>query len=310
MVLVFTDNANDSAEIKKELALASQHRLIVIPARVEDVVPSEALAYELATRQWIDLFEDWERAIERLVASVSTVLAVEPASAARGAAAIPKPGGPASSPLAYPVLSLNAHLLAAFLLNLGAFLLILMIVFMQRDNFAGAFAAVVGALAIGFVGQRTLDKDESVRMAGLAIGVVGVIAVGAINLSPQFFRVGLLESRSIQNGSLMMAILFVCAVQFYGVEWKKLKNGTWVANKLTEKFMRFLTSRLGAGVVFASTLLFVSATWELMYGLAGNSIAAVLVLIGVHIALAVFCYVRFRSDIAAQAAEIAPVAVR
>jgi hypothetical protein len=66
MVLVFTDNANNSAEIKKELALASHHNLTVIPARVEDVVPSEAFAYELATRQWIDLFENWEVEIERL----------------------------------------------------------------------------------------------------------------------------------------------------------------------------------------------------------------------------------------------------
>jgi hypothetical protein len=66
MVLVFTDNANNSGEIKKELALASHHNLVVIPARVEDVVPSEAFAYELATRQWIDLFENWEGEIERL----------------------------------------------------------------------------------------------------------------------------------------------------------------------------------------------------------------------------------------------------
>src|SRR4051794_32678561 len=66
MVLVFSNNANSSAEITKELALASQNEVVVIPARVEDVIPSDALAYELATRQWIDLFADWERAMERL----------------------------------------------------------------------------------------------------------------------------------------------------------------------------------------------------------------------------------------------------
>jgi hypothetical protein len=67
MVLVFSDNANNSDEIKKEMALAGQSRLIVIPARVEDVTPDAAFAYELAIRQWVDLFEDWERAIQRLV---------------------------------------------------------------------------------------------------------------------------------------------------------------------------------------------------------------------------------------------------
>jgi len=34
MVLVFSTNANNSEEIKKEIALASQHRVTVIPVRV------------------------------------------------------------------------------------------------------------------------------------------------------------------------------------------------------------------------------------------------------------------------------------
>src|SRR5476649_850543 len=66
MVMVFSTNANNSDEIKKELALASQSRLLVIPVRAEDVLPSEDFTYELATRQWIDLFDNWERAIEQL----------------------------------------------------------------------------------------------------------------------------------------------------------------------------------------------------------------------------------------------------
>jgi hypothetical protein len=67
MVLVFTANANNSNEIKKELALASQNNLVVIPVRIEDVAPNEAFAYEFATRQWTDLFDDWENSIARLV---------------------------------------------------------------------------------------------------------------------------------------------------------------------------------------------------------------------------------------------------
>jgi formylglycine-generating enzyme required for sulfatase activity len=67
MVLVFTANANNSNEIKKELALASQNNLVVIPVRIEDVIPNEAFAYEFATRQWIDMFDDWENSIAHLV---------------------------------------------------------------------------------------------------------------------------------------------------------------------------------------------------------------------------------------------------
>jgi hypothetical protein len=72
MVLVFTANANSSNEIKKELAIASQNNLVVIPVRIEDVIPNEAFAYEFATRQWIDLFEDWESSIARLTELIAT----------------------------------------------------------------------------------------------------------------------------------------------------------------------------------------------------------------------------------------------
>jgi len=75
MILVFSDNANRSSEIKKELAIASQHGLVVIPVRIEDVAPKGAFAYELATRQWIDLFGDWGQGVERLVSHLRGVIA-------------------------------------------------------------------------------------------------------------------------------------------------------------------------------------------------------------------------------------------
>jgi formylglycine-generating enzyme required for sulfatase activity len=78
MVLVFTANANNSNEIKKELALACQNNLVVIPVRIEDVTPNEAFAYEFATRQWIDLFDDWENSIGRLVELIAAVIDEDP----------------------------------------------------------------------------------------------------------------------------------------------------------------------------------------------------------------------------------------
>ena len=66
MLLVFTSNANNSDEIKKELVLAGRHHVTVVPVRVEDVVPNDAFSYEFATRQWIDLFKNWEQEIELL----------------------------------------------------------------------------------------------------------------------------------------------------------------------------------------------------------------------------------------------------
>jgi TIR domain-containing protein len=73
MVLVFTGSANNSDEIKKEIALASHNHLAVIPLRVEDVVPTDAFQYELSTRQWVDAFDDWDRAMSLLADQISRI---------------------------------------------------------------------------------------------------------------------------------------------------------------------------------------------------------------------------------------------
>jgi hypothetical protein len=84
MLLVFTANSNQSEEMSKELALASQQKLAVIPLRVEDVTPNDAFAYEFATRQWIDFFADWEYAIDQLAAQIAKITAPDPALTASG----------------------------------------------------------------------------------------------------------------------------------------------------------------------------------------------------------------------------------
>ncbi|HXQ83462.1 MAG TPA: toll/interleukin-1 receptor domain-containing protein [Xanthobacteraceae bacterium] len=96
MLLVFTANANNSNEIKKELALASQNSLVVIPLRIEDVTPNEAFTYEFATRQWIDLFGDWENSIGRLVELIAAALDDRPS--ADGAKAGSELTGDAAAP--------------------------------------------------------------------------------------------------------------------------------------------------------------------------------------------------------------------
>jgi len=74
MVLVFSANANNSDEIKKEIALASQRKLTVVPIRIEDATPSKAFRYELITRNWIDCFPDWNGSMQTLVRRVSSII--------------------------------------------------------------------------------------------------------------------------------------------------------------------------------------------------------------------------------------------
>jgi TPR repeat protein len=85
MLFVFSANANNSDEVKKEIALAGSNKLFVIPVRVEDVAPNEALAYEFATRQWINLFADWESSLDELMTQIESVVGLSPgAEAAAG----------------------------------------------------------------------------------------------------------------------------------------------------------------------------------------------------------------------------------
>jgi formylglycine-generating enzyme required for sulfatase activity len=117
MVLVFSANANNSEEIKKEIALASQHRVTVIPVRVEDIAPSHAFRYELATRQWIDMFVDWDQALKKLTDRIAAIQAL-----AEGGAT-PAPG-PAPAPIPVPKPSPGLGRVAAMIGGAAAFVIV------------------------------------------------------------------------------------------------------------------------------------------------------------------------------------------
>ncbi len=125
MLLVFTSNANNSDEIKKELVLAGRHRVTVVPVRVEDVVPNDAFTYELATRQWIDLFKDWERQIDILATRLGDIVqSAKPGEGgAEAAAVLPRRPAAGRSSSNQPLLWGSA--LAAVLIVIGGAVLYL-----------------------------------------------------------------------------------------------------------------------------------------------------------------------------------------
>jgi tetratricopeptide (TPR) repeat protein len=87
VLLVFSEAANSSDEIKKELSLASRYHVPVIAMRIADVEPSDAFAYELSTRQWIDAFEGWDRSIDTLVSRLTHISGPKPVAVT---AAVPR----------------------------------------------------------------------------------------------------------------------------------------------------------------------------------------------------------------------------
>jgi hypothetical protein len=63
-----------------------------VPVRVEDVVPNDAFTYEFATRQWVDLFKNWEQEIELLSTQLEHVLATaKPGDGAQAETSAPSP---------------------------------------------------------------------------------------------------------------------------------------------------------------------------------------------------------------------------
>ena len=74
VVFMFSENSNQSGEIRKELSLAGSGNVTVIPLRLTPVMPGTALRYELATRQWINAFPNLEDAFGKLLASVRDAL--------------------------------------------------------------------------------------------------------------------------------------------------------------------------------------------------------------------------------------------
>lgn len=55
-VLVFSGHANESPQIKREVERAVNRGIPVVPVRVEDVRPTEALEYFISTPHWLDAF--------------------------------------------------------------------------------------------------------------------------------------------------------------------------------------------------------------------------------------------------------------
>src|SRR6266436_1283121 len=54
LILVFSEHANDSDHVQREVAKAFSSGLAVIPFRIKDVLPSQSLSYFLDTVQWLD----------------------------------------------------------------------------------------------------------------------------------------------------------------------------------------------------------------------------------------------------------------
>ncbi len=107
MVLVFTANANASPQIRREVERAVNLDVVILPFRVENVIPDESLEYFIGNVHWLDAltppieahFRSLAKTIKILLAPVGTRggrTELEPAARlaeAADAGPVPMPGG-------------------------------------------------------------------------------------------------------------------------------------------------------------------------------------------------------------------------
>src|SRR5579863_4147381 len=65
-VLLYSSTAARSGEIAKELAAATLEKKLIIPVRLENIAPKGAFLYELASRNWVDAYENTETKLAQL----------------------------------------------------------------------------------------------------------------------------------------------------------------------------------------------------------------------------------------------------
>ena len=93
MVLIFSQNANNSRQIRREVERAITVGIPLVPVRIEDVVPSESLAYFMGTVHWLDaMTPPFENHLVKLADSLKALLQARPSSPLAGTAPFTAPG--------------------------------------------------------------------------------------------------------------------------------------------------------------------------------------------------------------------------
>ena len=73
-VLLFSANAAQSSDIAKELAAAVLEKKLIVPVRLENIAPKGAFLYELASRNWINAYDDTEAKLGELAKDLARLV--------------------------------------------------------------------------------------------------------------------------------------------------------------------------------------------------------------------------------------------
>jgi hypothetical protein len=97
LVILFSEASNDSRQIIKELAIADNFSKLVIPILVEDTEPRGPYLYEMASRNWINLYPNPSSLLDSLIDRLAGQLSLQATPAA--SASFAAPAGAVKAPL-------------------------------------------------------------------------------------------------------------------------------------------------------------------------------------------------------------------
>jgi len=85
MIVIFSSHANNSPHVLRELTNAVNKGRIIIPFRIEDIVPSKSMEYLISVPHWLDaVTPPLEKHIETLAKTIERIIGSEKISPVRG----------------------------------------------------------------------------------------------------------------------------------------------------------------------------------------------------------------------------------
>jgi len=193
MVLIFSKSANESPQIRREVERAVNKGVVIVPFRIEDVIPTKSLEYFIGSVHWLDaLTPPIEHHLDNLAANVRRIVPderpreVEPvaqesresASVSAGAATPITPGTPAvGGGVDYRGLQKPAQETEPAGTSgkaIGSLVCGLLFIFFPT----AVVAVVLGHIARGEI-RRSAGRLKGAKMAlaGLILGYTGVAVV-------------------------------------------------------------------------------------------------------------------------------------
>jgi len=162
MVLIFSDAANASPQIEREIERAANRRIPILPFRIEDVAPERGLEYFLSTPHWLDAFtppleahiRELSRQLHALLDAKPPAAPVAPATVAAVAAQVGAHSAAATP--AHAASSTRTRMATGTLVAIGAVVV-------------GGALAVAGGAALWLQGQKAAPPASGAAAASSAV---------------------------------------------------------------------------------------------------------------------------------------------